>query len=53
MKKFTITYARQAIFGQGFVSHTDEVWGAVAAHRVLKSIRAGKAPALVVWVTCE
>lgn len=42
MKQFTITYAAQAFFGQGFRTHTEKVWGAVAAHRVLKSIRAGR-----------
>ena len=52
MKKFTITYARQAFFGQGFRTSTHEVWGAVNAHRVLKSIRAGKNPAVAVWITC-
>jgi len=53
MKKFVIRYAMQAFFGQGFRTHTSEVWGAVNAHRVLNSIRSGKNPAVVVWVTCE
>ena len=52
MKQFTITYAAQAFFGQGFRTHTEKVCGAVAAHRVLKSIRAGKNPAVAVWITC-
>lgn len=53
MKQFTISYVAQAFFGQGFRKHTERVWGAVNAHRVLKSIRGGKNPALVVWVTCK
>ena len=53
MKQFTITYVRQAFFGQGFRKSTIEVLGAKAALRVLKSIRGGKNPALVVWLTCE
>jgi hypothetical protein len=53
MKQFTITYAAQAFFGQGFRTHTERVVGAKAALRVLKSIRGGKNPAVVVWVTCE
>lgn len=52
MKQFTITYAAQAFFGQGFRTHTEKVWGAVAAHRVLKSIRAGRNPAVWVSITC-
>ena len=53
MKQFTITYVSQRFFGQGFARHTEQVLGAKAAWRVLKSIRGGKNPALVVWVTCE
>ena len=53
MKQFTITYVSQRFFGQGFASHTEQVLGAKAAWRVLKSIRGGKNPALVVWVTCK
>ena len=53
MKQFTITYVSQRFFGQGFARHTEKVWGAVNAHRVLKSIRAGKNPAVVVWVSCR
>ena len=52
MKKFIIRYATQAFFRQGFCMHTEEVWGAVNAHRMLKSIRAGKYPAVAVWITC-
>ena len=40
-------------YGQGFARHTECVVGAKAALRVLKSIRGGKNPAVVVWVTCE
>lgn len=53
MMQFTITYVTQRFFGQGFSKHTRTVWGAVAAHRVLKNIRSGIGPALMVWVTCE
>lgn len=53
MKQFTIVYVAQAFFGQGFRKHTEKVCGAVSAHRVLKSIRGGKNPAVMVWVTCE
>ena len=53
MKEFTITYARQALFGQGFRRFTEKVTGAKAALRMLKSIRGGKNPALLVWVTCK
>lgn len=53
MKQFIITYAAQAFFGQGFRTHTECVVGAKAALRVLKSIRGGKNPAVVVWITCE
>lgn len=53
MKQFTITYVSQRFFGQGFARHTERVVGAKAALRVLKSIRGGKNPAVVVWVTCE
>lgn len=53
MKQFTITYVSQRFFGQGFASHTERVVGAKAALRVLKSIRGGKNPALVVWVSCR
>lgn len=53
MKQFTITYVSQRFFGQGFASHTERVVGAKAALRVLKSIRGGKNPALVVWVSCH
>lgn len=53
MKQFTITYVSQRFFGQGFARHTEQVLGAKAALRVLKSIRSGKNPAVVVWVTCE
>ena len=52
MKQFTITYVSQAFFGQGFRTHTEMVTGALAAHRMLKSIRGGKNPALAVWITC-
>lgn len=52
MKQFTITYVSQRFFGQGFARHTEQVLGAKAAWRVLKSIRGGKNPALVVWVSC-
>lgn len=53
MKQFTITYVSQRFFGQGFARHTEQVLGAKAALRVLKSIRGGKNPALVVWVSCR
>ena len=53
MKQFTITYVSQRFFGQGFANHTERVIGAKAALRVLKSIRGGKNPALVVWVSCR
>ena len=53
MKQFAITYVSQRFFGQGFAIHTERVVGAKAALRVLKSIRGGKNPALVVWVSCR
>ena len=53
MKQFTITYVAQRFFGQGFARHTEQVVGAKAALRVLKSIRGGKNPALMVWVSCR
>lgn len=53
MKQFTITYVSQRFFGQGFARHTEQVLGAKAALQVLKSIRGGKNPALVVWVSCR
>jgi hypothetical protein len=53
MKQFTITYVSQRFFGQGFARHTEQVLGAKAALRMLKSIRGGKNPALVVWVSCR
>jgi hypothetical protein len=53
MMQFTITYVTQRFFGQGFSRHTECVVGAKAALRVLKRIRSGIGPALMVWVTCE
>lgn len=53
MKQFIITYVSQRFFGQGFARHTECVIGAKAALRVLKSIRGGKNPALMIWVTCK
>lgn len=53
MMQFTITYVTQRFFGQGFSRHTECVVGAKAALRVLKRIRRGIGPALMVWVTCE
>ena len=53
MKEVIITYVSQKFFGQGFVRHTERAVGAKAALRVLKSIRGGKYPALMVWVTCK
>ena len=52
MKQFTITYVSQRFFGQGFARHTERVVGAKAALRVLKSIRAGKNPAVWVSISC-
>ena len=53
MKQFIIIYVRQAFFGQGFRKSTEQVLGAKAALRVLKSIRGGKNPAIKIWVTCK
>ena len=53
MKMFTITYASQAFFGQGFATHTEKAFGSKATLRVLKSIRSGKNPAILVWITCK
>ena len=53
MKQFTITYVCQAYFGQGFRTHTEKVWGALDAYVMLKRIRSGKNPALMIWITCK